>query len=226
MPARPLHSECVQLVIECGRICPCLERRPPSPLASAMTMQLWAYLTQTASCTSKVSFGPGWLTSQIWKVSFCSGSLHSKFGKVIFGQGGYVCPKSCFRLDCYFFDFFIATQLFRTWNPTLSCFLLRFAIFRFVLVHRHFFATFRLFCFSCSKQAAEWSECCFSVFFFLPVRGSQCCLSVLFFLLGSGRWVGVAVCVRCSHFTRLGPVSGGCAFLPTSTVFLREMLVP
>ena len=48
VPARPL-------VIECGRCCPCLERAS-SPLASAMTMQLWAYASdtahKTAPCTS------------------------------------------------------------------------------------------------------------------------------------------------------------------------------
>ena len=50
-------SERVSLVIECGRCYPCLGRRALSPHASAMTMQLWAYASntihETASCTSK-----------------------------------------------------------------------------------------------------------------------------------------------------------------------------
>ena len=44
-------------MIEFGRCCPCLERRAPSPHASAMKMQLWAYANdtthETASCMSK-----------------------------------------------------------------------------------------------------------------------------------------------------------------------------
>ena len=48
---RILCLDCVWLVIECGRSCPCLERR------SKMTLQLWAYASgtahETASCTSK-----------------------------------------------------------------------------------------------------------------------------------------------------------------------------
>ena len=55
---RVIYLDCVWLVIDCGYCCPCLEMRASSPHASAMTVQLWAYASdtthETASCTSKV----------------------------------------------------------------------------------------------------------------------------------------------------------------------------
>ena len=81
-----LHSERVKLATECGRCCPCLDRRAASPHASAMTMQRQAYAGDPSH--EKVVDAPL--------------AIFPKFSKLVSVRGGYFHGRVTLGWGCFF----------------------------------------------------------------------------------------------------------------------------